>query len=346
MLAKYYINIPSTELIYLNRSMQYCFMTKQNEALYRGLLQYPFSKDMKVREFIHERLMVSESLEVHKIFEIMQKYGYASMEEKIGDIKGHPSLCQELNPFFLKNGTKNMEAVRDYCKDKLQESDNPAIFDVGYRGRACCFLKDELDINCTEYQVFARSETEKHVLQGYDIRSMVQRGVEGENNYLIYILLDDVLSIQNPGIKTLEKRNNCVYPIFEESDMFSEEIDRVQNSIINFAQEFSDVFQSDLLTLYFDPYPFFELIKNFFAGPSKRDLGMFEKMRCPNEAAFCGVSNRDEYYKWYTKHLQKMKKNQHGIFYKVAYDVLNKVHILNLIKRVYHRAKRIMTKIF
>ena len=226
---------------------------------------------------------------------------------------------------------------------KFNNSNAIAIFDVGYRGRACRFLKDRLQIDCLEYQICSRPEVYRHNALGYRIKGMIQCGIDiVRETKVIFILLDDILSIQEPGIVTIDKKNDDYIPLYEKDIEYSAEVEEVQQSVISWAEDFVKIFQKDLQKIFFDPQPFFYLFKMWLSSPSKMDAYLLEKVRCPNDPAFVNGSPRNKYFEWYQWKRTTAgvsvsdEKREKTISFRLVHDALEKAHLLPLAKKLYY----------
>lgn len=347
-MSKYYSDAPRSAQMYLNRSIMYSFIARSTSSLFHGLNKYSVSPNMTVEDFVRYRLLVSDKREKEEILAIFYNRGYKKSTQKIGNLLNNTELLNLLDPFFIKNCQQRTNAVKDYCNTLIDPNQNAAVFDVGYRGRAGKFLKDELGFACLEYHICARPELHRVNLNRYRIKSLIHAGADVvKETSIIYIILDDVLSIQEPGVAYIEKQDDFV-PVMEKEYVYSHEIEILQDSIISFGKDFMDSFQDDLKLLYFDPFPVYDLLKKFLIIPSQKDAKMIKQLRCPDEPSFMDTGTRRKYLDWYQMRFQDIQDEkakqitQRETFetvvkYKKLRIILDKLHLLPFAKAVYHK---------
>ena len=315
-LREIYSNNIITEKLYLNRAMMYCFYGELDNALFEGLKDIPVDSNMSVDCFIRNRVLINpdNSDEYEDVLKIFMKYGAKDSASKISGINFDTSMIlNELDPYFKKSAQVLIKAMDKYVTSLLDNETNYAIFDIGYRGRVGKFLKTRYNYKFTGYHVCAKSELQMANCMGAQTKALIQRGLDVlRQSELCYVLLDDVVSVQAPGMNKIVFKDDKIDFVYEREQKFSIEIKQIQQRIVQFADNMVSIFGNDLRFLNFDVFPFYDLYITLLSDNiSRKDVEMFKEMRSPNDTCLIRLNETTYYQDWYKKIVSKYTKALH-----------------------------------
>jgi len=304
VLAEHYPSCPDSEDVYLNRSIMYSLSSLKDNALFYANNNYAPSRRMRVRDYIKYRMRVTDENEYKEVSDAFNSYGYAEgdlVHNAFRDVE----LMNSLDRYFKKNFSGYAAAAKSYVESVVDPSKRNAVFDIGYRGRVCAFLKDEFGLDVTEYHMFARPEVIKRRLDGYVVKPMLSMSTNTiDDAEILMILLDHVMSVQEPGVSQLEISPDGGYILHQERFRKPPKIiSEIQGATIDFVKNFADLFKKDMISMCFDPFPIYDFMKMFFIKPPVYDLKFFKDMPTPKEAAVMEPYEKINIKKWYDGHL-------------------------------------------
>jgi FMN phosphatase YigB (HAD superfamily) len=303
ILTEHYKDYPEAKDLYLNRSIMYSLSSLGDNALFRANYRYRPTGKMTIRDYIKYRIGAKDESEFKEISEIFSSQGY-SENDRVHKTFKDVELMDSLDPYFKNNFSGYAAAAKNYVMSSIDRSKRNAVFDIGYRGRVCAFLKDEFGLDVTEYHMFARPEVIKKRFDGYRIKPMISVDTKTiDDAEILLILLDHIMSVQEPGVSQLEMSPSGDYVFHQE--MFSTPpkiISDIQRETVNFVKGFADSFKKDMTSMCFDPYPIYELMKEFFIKPPSDDLKFFKDLPTPGEAAVIDPYKKVNIRAWYDGH--------------------------------------------
>lgn len=293
-----------TQKLFINRAMMYCFYAENENALFEAIKDIPVDPDMTVDTFICNRILVNEInvVEYEEVLEVFKKYGATDKDSRIGDVNcDTTTIWRELDPYFKRHAEKIAEATDRYITEQLKDENNYAIFDIGYRGRVGKFLANRYGYQFTGYHFCAKSELQMANKNNAQTKALIQRGLDVlKTSKLTYVLLDDVVSVQAPGMNKVHLVDGKIEFVYEREQEFSSEIEQIQQQIVLFTTNIVNVFGDDLELLNFDVYPFYDLYTSLLSnGITRKDVEMFKFMRSPNDTCLIRLSETDYYREWF-----------------------------------------------
>lgn len=305
----------TTQMFYLNRAMMYCFYGEKDNALFEAIKDIPIDLNMSVDCFIRNRVLIdpNDMAEYDEVLQIFKKYGAQNGQSLMEKVNYETSLMwKELDPYFKKHAKKLIKAMDQYVKSQLDNEKEYAIFDIGYRGRVGKFLSSRYDYNFTAYHLCAKSELQMANGEGASTKALIQRGLDVlKKSKLCYVLLDDVVSVQAPGMNKVIFKDGKIEFVYERKQKFSKEIEQIQDGIVLFAKQMVQIFGEDLKLLNFDIFPFYDLYVTLLSDDiSRKDVEMFKEMRSPNDTCLIRLNETNYYRDWYKEIVDKYMKKK------------------------------------
>ncbi|EIX0883772.1 hypothetical protein MJJ82_001824, partial [Campylobacter coli] len=133
----------------LSRKALYAFDGLSKKECKKKLVAIPASATMTVENFLKLRFLMDD----FQIAEASEKYNFV-LDAYVGDVKNQLTIADQVYEYFFNNAKKKTEVIKDYCRHVIADGENIAVFDVGYSGRICKFLKDVLNVETTAYHMF------------------------------------------------------------------------------------------------------------------------------------------------------------------------------------------------
>lgn len=350
MFRRFYDGLPDGEEMYLNRSLMYATCSYSPNGIVDADMKYPPSPKMHVEDYVRYRLYARDEKQFKEISKVLADYGYGP-DDEVRRLLSDYDARMAVNGYFVENLRPRADALRAYFREKLDSRD-AAIFDVGYRGRACRFLDDEMGYKVTEYHIISRPEVKSYVPLGYDVRSFMDlSNLTIDRAEIAFILLDTVLSVQEPGIRSIEPTADGYAWEHEREDVFTDTIRDIQEEMMDVVAEIADVCSPDWRRLRFDPFPFVDLMTESLSKPSPKDAQMFRNQNTPNEPAFVDMSRKGNISRWVSASSKARAPEAEGparaeaaaereqlpseSVAKALVSMLDRMHLTNLCKKLY-----------
>lgn len=250
-IKKYYNNAPRINRLYLTRAMINRFYSLKRNGLVESINDMMYSDNMTVSEFIKERLFVTDKNQYQEVLDLFLAHGYQE-EARVGRRDDLTMWINELDPYFQANAVKSVEDIKQYCKDVLQDCGKLAVYDVGYRGSVCSFLKSYLGIDSVGYHLFAKENLRSN--KNIDVKHAVMYGLLTEKETkLINCFTEDLLNANEASVNNIEQCEDGAYTMVRDDNFVSDEgMPILQDYIIEYAQGFSGLFRDDMQLLHFD----------------------------------------------------------------------------------------------
>lgn len=324
--------------IYLTRAVCNIMYANQQNGLYESLTHMLTTPQMTVADFISNRLMTSKSsnlAEYNEILNIFLDNGYLSEEDTLDDRDKLISLSKKLQPFFDKNVGAMKSVVEEYCKDTCLNTGKTALFDVGYRGSACKFLKNYFDIDSFGYHLFSKEEMTKNNSLGLNIKAPIKYGLKTEQTtFLLNVLTEDLLNAPEPTVIGITKTDKKYVLKREENWQEQKKITEIQEYIIKYAADLLEMTGSDIWAYRFDIHNYFEFYKRFLRS-ANIDRKIFSDMVfC--DSGFMNSNAINVYEKWANLN---NKKSVGDLNKKAAVQVIPQVTRSTLKTKIYNKLK-------
>lgn len=302
-LKKYYENTPRIVRLYLTRAMINRFYGTQKNGLVESINDMMYSDNMTVQKFIKERLYVIGEEQYEEVLNLFLAHGFKSEDDKVGRRDELTTWLKELNPYFEQNTIESINNIKAYCEDTLKESGKLAIYDVGYRGSVCTFLKKYLNIDSIGYHLFAKENLRHDSSQVNNFKYAVMYGMLTEKeSKLMNCLTEDLLNAQEASVKNVEQCQDGSY-IMVRDDNYKENvaITMLQDYILQYVDSFSNLFQEDLKLLHFDITNYFEFYRNFLINATPNDTKLFRRINLI-DSTFMNPYAANVYKQWEMDH--------------------------------------------
>ncbi|OUM88989.1 MAG: hypothetical protein BAA01_10255 [Bacillus thermozeamaize] len=310
ILSKCYNNIPETNVIYLTRAMRYNYFANEQNGFYKVFKDLPPDREMTVEQFVKTRLLVEEQSEMKEVLSIFEKYGFSG-NSKFEEFEQNFELFREIEPYFIKNAKNRISDLDQYWKSILNPEEKLGVFDVGYRGSVSRFLKDQLGLKNVGYHLFASPVLNAYVgKRDYTLKTFIQYGISTiQEAIILHHFIEDVISSQEGSVIHIRPNKEGFEFIRQETQHYNERIAELQDVIIRFSEEFTDMFKADMAKLVFDGFPYFNTLVDFLRNPYHKDAKLIYNWSF-EDSNFISTDNNSVYVKWYN---QKLTKNNHQI---------------------------------
>ncbi len=257
------------------------------------------SNTQTIKQFIKYRLYAADS-QILKIMEQFISIGYTSLDQEIGDPNKLLPILPSLNSYYMKNTKPLLDELIKYCTIKL-DNKKSAVFDIGYRGSLCTFF-NLIGHPIDEYQLFSSPGVylnefadRVHSYHTYDQKRRI-------DTYVMEILCENTISIQEPELLEIRTSNNHFKYIFADEDSTNANISQAQKGVMDYAQMVKNVLGDKISNLKFDhtfePMILSELLKS----PTKPFGTIVKTMSRPESSQIKGKRNIDHMSIWYSQH--------------------------------------------
>ncbi len=344
LLSDFYSNIPECRKLYLTRALMYKFYASKDHGFFNALfdmrIAYPISVDL----FIKERLCAENDEQKLQAFDVLKKYGYRNLDDKINSVLDIEYMSKEIEPLFCKYAAPQSDVIREYCKNILKDSGKLGVYDVGYRGRVCKFLKEEMGYDSIEYHLFGKEEQVVRNLEGYCLKVYHTYGMFTERDTMILnTFIEDFLNSPESSVNTIKKEGSefaFLYDNYKEGG--KDVIITLQESTLLHIQKIIKKFSSDLSYLNFDNTQYFEFLKRFLSAPAELDARLLENITY-KDSSFMNSSSANLYKNWKVRKCPVKKiitYNNIEKFKNVVRGPLETVHLLSPAKKTWNLCKR------
>lgn len=317
-ISPYYDNIPEIRRLYLTRALINYSYGADEDGLLESINDMLYSDNMTVSEFIKNRLFASGK-QYNKILNIFMRHGYKSEDSKVGRRQDFELWIKELYPYFKENTAYASQIVKEYCQQVLSMSGKTAVYDVGYRGSVCKYLKERLDIDTYGYHLFAKDSIRK---RNVNVKYPIMYGLKTEKEcMLVNCLTEDMLNSREASVKGIVKTKAGNFR-FVRDENYKEDgrIEILQDYVVEFAKDFSTLFGDDLFRLDFDISHLFEFYCDFLKNATAIDTRIFRRMDMI-DSTFMNPFAKNIYREWELKH--RFKSVQDRIEWQMKESVWN-----------------------
>lgn len=305
-------DIPETRRLYLTRAMINKFYSSERNGLFESINDMLCSDNMTIHDFIKNRLYVSND-KYTEVLSVFMRHGYKDETDKIGRRDVLASWINELTEIFVENARKSVPNIREYCRHVLKNAGKVAVYDVGYRGSVCRFLRKQLQIETSGYHLFAKEGYRYGWEKNSCLKYAIMYGLITEkDSMLVNCLTEDLLNSSEPSVIDVNKRDDGAYEFIRDDNWTTNEpIQLLQEYIIQYAEGFADLFKSDMRFLEFDIHHYFEVYLDFLKNSTENDTRIFQDI-VYKESSFMNPHAQNVYREWMLKHrFQDKKKRIH-----------------------------------
>lgn len=347
LLSPFYDTVPKIKPIYLSRKIRYVYMAKIPHGLLNSIIDLPVDPEISIKDFIENRLLITDELQKQEVLLIFMKHGYSNENTQIGKLEKYIHFLEELEPFFKNNANSHIENIKDYCLDSIKSYAKIAVFDIGYRSSVSRFLFDNLHIPNIGYQLFATSLNDIENTKNYTLKSYIQYGLSiPQNTIILHPLMEDIISIQEGSALSITKQSDKYIINKEELTNINQYITSIQDKILEYSTGFINLFNNDIPILKFDHYLHFELLINFLQKPCKKDAESILKLNF-KDSSFISSGNKNIYQEWYNKFFNpiqnKIDITKNKGLKVIVYEKLDSLHLLPMAKLIYSPLKKLIT---
>ncbi|HEG2660448.1 TPA: hypothetical protein SCV26_000967 [Campylobacter coli] len=285
----------------LSRKALYAFDGLSKKECKKKLVAIPASATMTVENFLKLRFLMDD----FQIAEASEKYNFV-LDAYVGDVKNQLTIADQVYEYFFNNAKKKTEVIKDYCRHVIADGENIAVFDVGYSGRICKFLKDVLNVETTAYHMF------KHF--GFKGDSSIRTYFDFSNTFFQHIhiihnqIFEDILSEPVGTLQEIIKKNDKFDFILDNKYQAQDEILKVQDRILNNIEEFYNLFKKDIDTLNIHGFDFYHILTRFLWQPKAKDMNVFKNLTFKDD--FIVGDNNIGYDKWFASKKNFQKPNE------------------------------------
>ncbi len=296
---------PKLKQIYLSRAVINKFYANKKNGLYESLSNMLANDSMTVGDFIKTRLFVEDENEFKEVLDIFRKHGYGGENDVLKDRNKYMAFTKELESFYVKNALPKIEIILRYCSQILKDSGKTAVFDIGYRGSACQFLLNYLNMKTIGYHLYSKELLKYNNINGLNVKSCITYGLDTERDtLLVNCLTEDLLNSQEASVVDIEEKDGSFILKRDTNGEYFELIDIMQNEIISYIQRFVDLFRDDIKLINFDTINYFEFYQRALRAPTNKDIHIFKYMDFI-DSSFMNPSAQNSYKKW----MKKFKKS-------------------------------------
>lgn len=319
-LRPYYEKAPETVRIYLTRAMLNRFYSMEKNGLVESIQDMMFSENMTVRKFITERLNVSDADQYKEILNLFFLHGYKSEEDKVGRRDELSIWIKELEPYFEQNSVRSVNDIKEYCEDVLKECGKLAVYDVGYRGSVCIFLKKHFGIDSIGYHLFAKENLRHCDFGKHYFRYAVMYGMMTEKeSRLMNCLTEDILNADEASVKDVKRCDDGSFTMVRDHNYEQNEAIKIlQEYILDYVRKFSGLFQEDMQLLHFDITNYFEFYRNFLINATPNDTKLFRRIKLI-DSVFMNPYAQNVYKQWEMEH--RFKKQPARILFEMKESI-------------------------
>lgn len=316
-IKKYYKNAPQISRLYLTRAMINRFYSLKRNGLVESINDMMYSDNMTVSEFIKERLFVTEKDQYQKVLDLFLAHGYQE-EARVGRRDDLTMWINELAPYFQANAAKSVEDIRQYCKDILRDCGKLAVYDVGYRGSVCSFLKNYLGMTSRGYHLFAKENLRSN--KNVDVQHAVMYGMLTEKETkLINCFTEDLLNANEASVNNIERCEDGSYTMVRDDNFVSDEgMSILQGYIIDYAKGFTELAKGDMQLLHFDLMNYFEFYKHFLINATPNDTKLCRRTEFI-DSVFMNPHARNVYKQWELSH--RFKSSSDRILFEIRESI-------------------------
>lgn len=333
-LRPYYEGAPEIRRLYLTRAMINRFNCDKDNPIFESINEMLYNDRMSVGEFIRNRLLVEDDAQYQLVLDIFKKHGYKNEDSKVGRRDELSIWLKEINSIFVQNAGKSVDTIKDYCRDTLAKSGKLAVYDVGYRGRVCTFLKEQMGIESVGYHLYAKDNVR---VNNVNIKYGVMYGLLSEKETMIINpLTEDLLNSREASVIDVKRDEEGNYCLIRDSVFPPNKcIENLQDYIIQYAEKISDLFQDDLKLLNFDISNYFEFYKIFLTAPVSVDTKIIRDANV-DDSSFMNPRAKDKYKEWNLKYRFRSKTDR------ILYEMTSSIWNASLLKIKYRLKPTVM----
>lgn len=304
--------------IYMGRALRMPYMAYDKNGFFNSFSDYPLRPECTVDHFIRNRVLCDDKEQYKDVLKIFLNHGYLNKDAIIGPYERYRGFLYELEPFFVKNAKEKIKCSDKYIMDNVEKDKRIAVFDRSPRGKSSRFLKQYFNVDsvCLTTEVY---DTPKSKLK--DINMVVERYLEYGNYYINKMgrvwamLFERVISDTAPGFKDIIQNNNGSYTVKLDEPEKSEEnkeadniIKKVQQSIIEFTELFTEIMGEYLPYLVLDRHGLFDYTIELLAVPGKKDADLIVAIN-PDKSLLAPI-DESVFINWYNKKYKNSRTNE------------------------------------
>ena len=318
-ICKYYEFTPKIKRLYLTRAMINLSYGAEANGLMESINDMLYNDNMTVSDFIKRRLFVPED-EYSEVLSVFLRHGYKSEDAKVGRRDDLAMWIKELYPYFKRNTEHTANYVADYCRQTLNDSGKTAVYDVGYRGSVCNYLKKHLDMDTIGYHLFAKENIRHIKQQNVNLKYAVMYGLMTEKeSMLMNCLTEDLLNAGEASVNNIRKKEDGSYELLRDDNYeVDEAIEIMQGYIVQYARGFAELFGQDLKYINLDICNYFEFYNDFLKNATPIDTRLFRRMDLI-DSSFMNPYAKNIYKEWELQH--KFKKKQDRILFQMSESI-------------------------
>lgn len=314
-----YKNVPRISRLYLTRAMINRFYSTKKNGLVESINDMLYSDNMTVSEFIKERLFVTDEDQYQEVLALFIEHGYQE-EMRVGRRDDLTMWINELDCYFQSNAIKSVEDIKQYCKEVLRDCGKLAVYDVGYRGSVCAFLKNYLGISSRGYHLFAKENLRSN--KNIDVNYAVMYGILTEKEtQLINCFTEDLLNANEASVNNIERCADGAYTMVRDDNYVKDEgMSILQDYIIEYTKGFSELFREDMQLLHFDLMNYFEFYKHFLVNATPNDTKLCRRTEFI-DSMFMNPRAKNVYKQWEMFH--RFKSSSDRVLFEIQESVWN-----------------------
>lgn len=355
VMGKYYSSV-NTCRMYLTRALANVFYAEENNGLNESLNKYLTGANMKRDIFIKSRLFAEEGSEGYsEAVRIFRQHGVLNADDIIRRDE-YFKYAQEFEGIFKRGAQKRLSETKAYIDSIVSGHGKTAVFDVGYRGSACGLLKKNFGIDTVGYHFFAKEMVKNVNAEGLDVRSPVIMGLSDEQKTtVVQVLTEDLLNSQEQSVIGVKRDGDEFVLLRDEHSNFSEAIDAIQTSCVEYTRGFVSLLGEDLKLMRFDVLAFYEFYRRFLERMSESDCDLFSVIRFV-DSTFMNPEAHNAYLDLHNRIYQTNRcaesqeqsvetnageENNYSAFRINTYNWLKEHHILTPFRAVWRFGRRV-----
>ncbi len=304
--------------LYMGRTLRMPYMANEKNGLFNSFFDYPLREEYTVDYFIKNRLLCNDEKQKNDILKIFYRHGYIDEREAIGNVQKYRGFLHELEPYFIENAKKKTELTSEYISQVVKKGKKTAVFDRSPRGKSSRFLKQYFGINSVCYTTEVYDvPTAKLKDINLEIESYLEYGMYYINKMgrIWAMLFERIISDTAPGYAYVEKSKEGQITVVLDDEPTEQEvilanalIADVQNSIIRYIEELSNILGDYLRDFVIDRQGVFDYTIEFLSTPGECDALLVTQIS-PDKSSLAPI-DENTFSNWYEKKFDNSYKNK------------------------------------
>jgi FMN phosphatase YigB (HAD superfamily) len=298
--------LPDLVHFHMGRILRYPTFSLVKGGLFDECYRLFVGDTTTVKQFIVQRLLLTEKEDIDAALDIFAKYGYTSESQEMGKIDKYIWFLHEFESYYAKGASKQIALTGEYIDSLFKNQsnhNNVAVFDVGYRASIAKFLEDFYNISIDTYHIAGTPGSyEKHDDRGIFAFVDYGRSTILRTASYLHMFFEILICEQIPSAIAFEKKDNKVDVIYDDIDFYDDNINKIQDAIMEFVITSKELLANYIHFLNFDKHLFLSIITEILISPTEIDAELIRTFK------LAGNVLADEQTTFETWYKSKMKK--------------------------------------